>query len=249
MKDRYFFGRTLARCIDAFAFARTGSHLFRHCTAGLFDLVAIPQPGMDNDEAIARQEEIEPCALYALDLREDGVPYSPVVFNMRATGQHGFPEKGPDSMVVIIRDPIPTLYSFFRVSTDRWGQSIDDPPLWVRAKFQRYAAFYDTAFEQIAKAPADSLLIRYEDLLAGTEPLQRLVDLVGVRPKLSPAFVHSVTRFDAFARPGKRTFYRAGDNEAWRSDARWCDILQHADLPNLARFEHRANPAPSETRP
>lgn len=239
MKDKYYFGRSLARSIDTFAFARTGSHLFRHCTAGLFDLVAIAPPAADNPEAISRQLEVEPAALYALDLREDGVPFSPVMFNTRATGQHGFPKKGPDPMVVIIRDPIPTLYSFFRVSIDRWGQTIDDPPVWVRAKCQRYSEFYDTASVQLAASPSDSLLIRYEDLIAGPQPLVNLVNLVGVRPKLSPEFVHSILRFDSFVRPGKRTFYRAGDNQAWKSDAAWCEILRRADLPDLSRFEHQ----------
>ncbi len=228
-------GPTPIRRIDTFAFARTGSHLFRYCTMGLFDRVEIPRP--DNMEVESRQEEIEPAALHALSLREEGVPYSPIAFNTRATGQHGFPEKGSDPMVVLIRDPIPTFYSFFKVTTERWNQAIEDPATWLRAKCERYIAFYDTAFKQIATSPSDSLLIRYEDLIASPEPLYELVSLVGIRPKLSPLFVHPITRFDSFTRPGKRTFYRSGDNAAWKADPQWCDILLRADLPDLARFE------------
>jgi hypothetical protein len=236
VKDKYFFGRTPTRQIDVFAFPRTGSHLFRYCTAGLFDLMALPQPGLENPEAVERQSELNPHALYALDLREDGVPYAPVWFNARANGQHGFPVKGEAPMVVLIRDPVPTFYSFYRVSIDRWKQPIEDPPTWIRAKCQRYTAFYDAGLEQIAKSPRDSLLIRYEELIGSADPLKRLVSLVGVQPKLDPEFVHSVTRFDQFTRRGTRTFYRAGDNNAWRHDKEWCTLLERADLPDLSRF-------------
>jgi hypothetical protein len=238
VKDRYFFGRTPAREIDVFAFPRTGSHLFRYCTAGLFDLVALPQPGLDNPEAIDRQTELNPQALYALDLREDGVPYSPVWFNTSATGQHGFPAKGEAPMVVLIRDPIPTFYSFYRVSIDRWMRPIDDPPLWIQAKCQRYCSLYDAGFKALAESPKDSLLIRYEELVASVEPLRKLIELVGVRPKLSPDFVHSITKFDQITKRGPRTFYRAGDNDAWRNDKEWCAFLERADLPDLSRFAH-----------
>lgn len=230
-------GQTPIRRIDTFAFARTGSHLFRYCTMGLFDRVELPRP--DNQEVQSREEEIAPAALHSLSRREEGVPFSPIAFNTRATGQHGFPEKGPDPMVVLIRDPIPTFYSFFKVATERWNQAIEDPPTWLRAKCQRYITFYQTAFSLIAALPTDSLLIRYEDLTASPEPLRRLVNLVGIRPKLTPEFVHSVTRFESFTRPGKRTFYRAGDNTAWKADPQWRDILSRADLPDLSRFEHR----------
>lgn len=238
MKEQYFFGRTLAKQIDFFAFPRTGSHFFRYCTVGLFDLVALPQPSTDDPEAIDRQRELDPLALYILDLREDGVPYVPVCFNARANGQHGIPVLGDCPAVVLMRDPMPTLYSFYRVARDRWGERIDRPAAWVRAKAKRYAEFYDAGLAIAAANPGRVLVLRYEDLAASPEALRRLVDFVGVRPKLRPELVHEVTRFERFARPGARTFYRAGDNDAWRSDADWAAILKEADLPDLTRFEH-----------
>lgn len=236
MKPRYYFGRVPAKRIDVFAFPRTGSHFLNYCCEGLFDLVWFPTRGIDKAEAVERQRELDPTALYALGLREDGVPYAPVHFDHGANGQHGPPVKGDWPVLILIRDPIATAYSYYKAATTRWsmGERMGDPAAWVGEKLACFRAYYERAFGVLAEHPRESLLMRFEELAAGPEALRRLVDFVGVRPKLSPEFVHAVTRFDAMVRPGERTFYREGDNKAWRSDAVWRDILDRATLPDCA---------------
>lgn len=229
MRDRYYFG-TLARQIDCFAYPRTGSHYFNYCCSGLLDLVALPTPGIDNPEAISRQEELDPGVLAALAARSDGVPYQPVIINHRATGQHGEPARTEHPLVVLIRDPFATVYSYYKAATSRWGAAdrIRDAGAWAAEKLGRYHSFYTRAWEVLAADPARSLLIRFEDLTAGPEPLRRLAELAGVTPKLPPELVHRLTRFDTITRPGARTFYRGGDNDAWRRDSAWCEAVEAA---------------------
>jgi hypothetical protein len=238
VKEHYYFGRTLACEIDYFAFPRTGSHFFRYCTQGLFDLVALRHPGASNDEAISRQEELNADMLYALDLREDGIPFSPVIFHTRSTGQHGPPVKREHPVIVLIRDPIATIYSYYLVARDRWHMlgKVPDHAAWIRTRFQAWHEFYTAARDVLLAHPRDALLIRYESLTESPAELDRLVAFVGVRPKLSPRFVHAITRFDALTRPGARTFYRAGHNNAWRADDAFCRMLTSADVPDPTPF-------------
>jgi hypothetical protein len=258
MKDQYFFGQSLAKRIDRFAFPRTGSHFFAYCTQGLFDLVALENPALNNPEAVGRQQELDAQALYALDLREDGVPHAPVLFDARVTGIHGLPAWNDRPVVVLIRDPMATLFSLYKVNATRWnmgggGVAGNDLSAWIATNAHLYHDFYTAAFDiiQAHPAPRETLLIRYEHLKASPAPLEALVSLVGVRPKLTPAFVHWVTRFDRFARAtapdgGERTFYRAADNEAWRRDPDWLAAVHRADLPDFGRFGYpSAQPAPA----
>ena len=88
MSEPYYFGRVPAVQIDMFSFPRCGAHFLRLCTAGLFDLVALPHGDSGKAEAAQRREELDPLSLYALNLREDGVPYHPVWFNTTSNGRH-----------------------------------------------------------------------------------------------------------------------------------------------------------------
>jgi hypothetical protein len=74
---------------EYFAFPRVGSHFFYYCLTGLFDLIGLPHEHLTSIEAISRQEELNPLALYALKLREDGIPFQPVFFNALSNGMHG----------------------------------------------------------------------------------------------------------------------------------------------------------------
>jgi hypothetical protein len=239
IKNRYFFGRTIAKRIDMFAFPRTGSHFFRYCTQGLFDLVAIPGAAADRAEAIERQRELNPDILYALDLREDGVPFQPVWFNTTAAGQHGLPLAGGAPTVILTREPIATIYSYLRVNRDRpgFGGAPSDVRPWIGETLRAYHAFLSSAQALLSTHPNATLVVRYEELRVSPEPLRRLVALVGVRPKLAPEFVHHLTRFETIAVPGDRTFYRAGDNDAWRKDAGFVSALEGVDIPDFSRFD------------
>jgi hypothetical protein len=236
MSRRYFFGRVEAVRIDFFAFPRCGSHFLRACTAGLFDLVALPHADSASEEASRRNEEIDPLALYSLNLREDGIPYSPVWFNATANGRHGLPIDSGFPVLVLIRDPHAAVYSLYRVSRDRWNIPIPDARQWAKAQFEKYAAFYESALALRAADSGRTLLTRYEDLKRGPEALDTLVSFVGVRPKLSSAFVHRATLFEHYAAAGSRTFYREADDSAWRKDADWMAAIRGVPRPDFSRF-------------
>lgn len=239
MRKLYHFGQ-LVKEIDYFAYPRTGSHFFRYSTSGLFDIVSRKHLHIENPEAIDRQREITPEVLYGLDLREPGVAYQPVWLNGTANGVHGRPMDGNNQVIILIRDPKATVYSLYRVHRDRWHgvPDIDNgvSEQWLAHTFQEFASFYHGAFDLMDSLGDRSLLIRYEEMVASPEPLRRLVDFCGVKPKLQPDFVHFLTRFDRFAKPGERTFYRSGDNDAWRHDAVWTAKLQNVEVPDFSRF-------------
>lgn len=234
MTERYFFGRVEAIRIDFFAFPRCGSHFLRSCTAGLFDLVALPHADSASPEAAARRQEIAPLAQYALNLREEGVPYQPVWFNATANGRHGAPVMSGFPILVLIRDPRAAVYSLYRVSRDRWNVPIADARAWARKQFESYAQFYSGAQALTGAHPGRAMLIRYEDLRAGPQALESLITFVGAPPKLSAPFVHHFTRFENFAIGGDRTFYREGDNDAWRRDEAWLNTIRDLPLPDFA---------------
>jgi hypothetical protein len=239
VKEAYFFGSRLARVVDFYAFPRTGSHFFRYCTQGLFDLVAVPGPAAGNREAIDRQNELDPEMLYALDLREDGVPYAPVLFNGAARGQHGTPAPGPNPIVILSREPVAAAYSFYRVARDRPGFGArvgEDSGAWLAGVLTQYHDFLVAARGTLAAMGDRAIVIRYEELRAGPAPLHALVALVGVRPKLRPELVHKLTRFETFTKPGERTFYRAGDDAAWRSDAAFVGLVERVAMPDFSEF-------------
>ncbi len=236
MSEPYYFGRVPAVQIDMFSFPRCGAHFLRLCTAGLFDLVALPHGDSGKAEAAQRREELDPLSLYALNLREDGVPYHPVWFNTTSNGRHGTPVMGSAPVLILIRDPRAAVYSLYRVSRERWNIAIPDARTWARAQFSKFASFYAAGNEVLAANPGRVLMIRYEDLREGQGALERLVSFVGVRPKLSEAFVHRLTRFESIAGPGKRTFYREADNDAWRRDEAWMAAIDGLSMPDFAPF-------------
>lgn len=241
--SEYFFGRVPTVRIDAFAFPRTGSHLFRYATMGLFDLVSLPLDARHNTEAASRRDELDPDVLYALSTREDGVPFSPVWFDMAPRGQHADPEPTGHPTLILARSPMPTVYSLWRVGFTRWRWEMPaDPRAWVLRKFLRYRAFADAALRVLA-GPS-TLLLRFEDLAGDRAPdtLRSLVEFVGVTPKLRPSWVARLIRFDTLTRPGQRTFHLAGDNLAWSRDQAWLDLIRGLDLPDFSDLGYPPEP-------
>ncbi|MBI4621689.1 MAG: sulfotransferase domain-containing protein [Verrucomicrobia bacterium] len=235
--ESYHFGTRLAVRCDYYAFPRTGSHYLWACFTGLFDLVFYPNAFVDNPEAKQRADELNPHAFYVLRLRDDGVPYQPVYINAAPQGVHGAPASGEWPVITLIRDPHPTIYSWFHTATERWGANFPDRVAWMREAYQQYRNFYDAALAQVEKDPARSLLIRFEELKQDPAVLAALVKFVGVQPKLSPAFVHWWTAFERMTKPGgKRTFYRAGNNAQWRSDAGWQADLAKVHPGDFSRY-------------
>lgn len=234
--ESYHFGTRLTVRCDYYAFPRTGSHYLWAGLTGLFDLVFFPNEHVDNPEARQRNDELNPHAYYVLRLRDDGVPYQPVYLNASAQGTHGLPTAGDWPLLLLIRDPHPTIYSWYHTAKDRWGAQVPDRVAWMREAYQHYRDFYTRARELVAKAPDRACLLRFEELRQDAAQLQRVADFLGVRPKLSPAFVHWWTDFDRLTRPGHRTFYRAGNNQHWRSDAAWQADLQKAAPGDFSAF-------------
>ena len=217
----YHFGVRLAREFDYFAFPRTGSHFLWHCFTGLFDLVFFPTPYTDQPEPKQRQEELDPMALLALKLRTDDAGHHPVHIRHDTNGLHGGPVDGGRPVLVLVRDPRATLFSFFHTARDRWGAQIPDTDAWLREQAAHFRRFYDAAWALHAAAPDRVLLLRFEELRRDPEALRRVVAFVGAPPKLPPEFVFWCCQFDRFTKPGPRTFYRQGDDAAWRQDPAW----------------------------
>jgi len=235
LRDLYYFGK-LAKEIDHFAFPRSGSHFFLYCCSGMFDMISFLLPESFHSTAIDRQKELNESVLYMLDLREANAPFEPVWFNRLATGIHGLPEIGATPAIILIRDPVAAAFSRYRVNEARWNTPVQDRRSWLESLFTEWEAFYDRGLERLAQSPANTLLVRYESLLAGPEALEEVARFVGVRPKLRPGFVYEITRFDRFVQPGERTFFREGRNHAWMNDSAWVELISSLPDRDFRRF-------------
>jgi hypothetical protein len=226
--NAYYFGH-LVPTINVFAYPRTGSHFLHYCLSGLFDLVSFSHPHLDNEEAINREKELNPEVLYMLGLRDPQVPWQPIYFNPLSTGTHGLPAVSKFPSLVLIRDPIATAYSRYRVERDRWGGVTTLTTDWLRIELLRYSDFYRQALNVLADLKQSGLLVRWEDLVAGPNALERVIAFTRHPPKLRPLFVWSATQFANFVQPGNRTFYRSGSSDAWRSDSEWVKALSRME--------------------
>ena len=240
--ESYYFGTRLAKRCDYYAFPRTGSHYLWACLTGLLDLVFFPNELVDLPEARQRAEELHPHAYYTLRLREDGVPVQPVYINAAPNGLHGLPQAGGWPVLLLIRDPHPTIYSWYHTAVDRWQAQIPDRVAWIRQAYARYAEFYRAAFSLQASGQVPVHLIRFEALQADPAVLSELANFLGVTPKLKPDFVHWSTQFDRMVAPGRRTFFRGGNNQRWREDGAWRADWQQAGPRGLGEFGYADQP-------
>lgn len=240
--ESYNFGTRLAVRCDYYAFPRTGSHYLWACFTGLLDLVFYPNEFVDHPEARQRAEELNPHAYYTLRLREDGVPFQPVYINAAPQGVHGTPAPaaGDWPVLMLIRDPHPTIYSWYHTATERWGAKVPDRVEWMRDAYRKYREFYDRALEVAGKNPQKTFLIRFEELKREAAVLRQLTAFLGVQPKLSPEFVHWWTDFERMTKAGNRTFYRSGNNRQWRNDAAWLADLDRASPGDFTRYGYSA---------
>lgn len=239
--ESYYFGTRLAVRCDYYAFPRTGSHYLWACLTGLLDLVFFPNEFVDHPEAKQRAEELNPHAYYALRLREDGVPYQPVYINAAPQGVHGLPAvpAGNWPVIVLIRDPHPTIYSWYHTATQRWGAKVPDRIAWMRDAYEQYRKFYDAALGVVGQPSGQTMLVRFENLKSDVAVLRQIAAFLKVQPKLSPEFVHWWTAFDRMTKPGERTFYRGGNNEQWRADAAWMADVKKAAPGDFSRFGYK----------
>ena len=101
---------------------------------------------------------------------------------------------------------------------------------------EKYREFYRATYKLLKERPNDSLLVRFEHLQDSPDELRKLVDFVGVTPKLDSDYVYYWTRFERLTREGQRTFYRKGDNEAWKADKDWRKSLEKAEVGDFSEF-------------
>ncbi len=220
------FGTRFATRVDYFAFPRTGSHYLSYLLTGLFDLVFFEIEGQDSAEVASRSDELEPWVLYALKLREDGVPFQPLYLDHTPLGVHQAPDRTGSRTMILIRDPRSTLYSWLRLQGDRLGSPVVDPGRWLDEQWARYQHFYRRALGVRAASPGQTLVLRYEQLVGSVEPLDQICSFLELRPKLRASFVHRLLDFENVVRSDiERTFYRCGPRDSWREAPEFLDWL------------------------
>lgn len=235
-----------------FSFPRVGGHFLTHCIRALYD--TDPDPASANGgiiwpsqspsaargdilpppaENADRDNEINPLSRYALTLRDTPGALCQLNLIHGRTGMHGAPGdiRPGEFAVVIIRDPIATIYSLYRVMRDRWSPETPFDASSVHHHLTQYQLFYQTAFDLKQRFYYNLKIVRYERLTESPEELRSFCNFLGIRPKLEPEFVWHITKFENFAAAGPRSFYRQGDNNAWRADSAFCRLLgPSADL-------------------
>jgi hypothetical protein len=235
MESTYHFGHLVTE-LEFFSFPRTGAHYFNYCAMGLFDVVALPHADLRHKEAASRQQELNPAALYALRLREQGVPYQPVLLYPFRQRMHSEAVASESKIVLLIRDPIATAYSRYRVEISRWHGISRLQRDWLEGQLTLYRQYYDASFAALESQGRKGLLLRWERMVESPAELEALVAFSGLQPKLRPDFVWQVTQFGNFTKAGERTFYRAGSNEAWRRDAAFVEMLRGLPPVSFARY-------------
>jgi len=65
---------------------------------------------------------------------------------------------------MLIRDPHPTIYSWYYTATERWGAKVTDRVAWLRDAYAQYRIFYDAALAVQEKNPGRTFLVRFEEL-------------------------------------------------------------------------------------
>jgi hypothetical protein len=242
IKDCHSFEPEPTKRLDFFSFPRTGSHYLGTSLAALFDLIQYPQEFAADPEVKQRAEEISPYTNYVLSLRENGAPYKPVYIDTSPNGVHGTPKAGKWPIILLVRDPHATVFSWYFTSKDRWHLFEANRVDWIRDAYRQYREFYQLGFE-IVKAESPSVfLVRYEDLKRDYSTLARLARFIGVQPKLNPEFVFWWTGFGRMTKPGPRTFYRAGNNTKWKEDPAWLADLQSAEIGSFGEFGYPDKP-------
>jgi hypothetical protein len=249
VRDRVLQIRTSTEEIHLYAYPRTGSHFLIYCLRGLYDLITFEQPQDHNSEATAREQELDPHALYALELREDGAAHQPIWLNATPNGVHGLPVLSTNRRIIVIREPQATIYSLYRVNRDRWNgqvKGLAESALWIEESLARYHDFYQRAFAIKDTDPTRTCLVRYEELSASPMALAALAAFIERPTKLSAEFVFWATSFGRFTLArAERTFYPAGDDAAYRSDRLWERLCSSIDPIRWNGFGYPTMPEPT----
>lgn len=235
------FAREFTKQIDYFAYPRVGSHLLFHCLSGLYELVMFDMDCLANEEVRSRLQEVNPSALYALRLRDSNAASPPPIHvDPAPNGIHGEVVDRGLPILCLVREPIATVYSAYRLRKDRLSEKISDPGKWVCSRLKEYEGFYRRVMEVKADVDDRFLLLRFEELVTDVAPLEALCKFVGAQPKLDPSFVRYVTDFEFFVLQGERTFYRSGKNDSWKRDEHFASLIASITYPDVPGLGYEA---------
>ena len=222
---------------DYFAYPRVGSHFLFHIFSGLYELVLFESEDFETEEYISRKREIKEFSLYALSLHDSKRKFrQPIFVNPKANGVHGFPIDSGFPIISLIRDPLATIYSYYRLKRDRHNYVFLNKEEWIQDKLSEYYKFYSQVQELKIKLKDSMLIIKYEDLISDVKYIIEIVNFFRIDPKLDPNFVYNCTNFKNFASGSDRTFYRDADNEKWLLDDEFKTLLKGIDFNKFLKF-------------
>lgn len=218
---------------DYYAFPRTGSHFLMINLGGLFDLEVVRQGTLaqDNKRHLSKEErsrtrELRPFVLLLLKQRWPSWEKSPVRIYANPSGVYHSTIKARDlPILVMIRNPIATMYSLYNLFVSRFKYKVGDIRNFVEKNLDAYRKYYQPAFE-LQKEGHPLLMIRYEELLTSPAPMEKICKFLCVTPKLNPSIVFFMTRFKVITKIKYRTFYRHGNNQAWKRDLMFLEAVK-----------------------
>ena len=223
--------------IDYFAYPRVGSHFLFHIFSGLYELILFESEDFKTEEYLARKNEINEFSLYALSLSDlNKSTRQPIFVNPKANGIHGTPIDSGFPIISLIRHPLATAYSYYRLERDRFNRSFSNEKAWILDKLNEFDKFYTQVFEVKNKIKNDMLILNFEDLVSDDKYINNIVDFFNVEPKLDPNFVYNCTKFENFTSNSDRTFYRNGDNEKWLQDDNFKLMIKDFDFKKFRKF-------------
>jgi hypothetical protein len=228
---------------DYFAYPRVGSHFLYHIFSGLYELILFDSESFQTSEYLSRKTEINELSLYALSLKDSQKNFNqPIYINPLANGIHGFPIDCGFPVISLIRHPLPTVYSYFRVLRDRLNHQFEDRKIWVEDKLNEYLSFYSKVFDLKNKIGTNMIILKYENLISDYKYLFDIIKFINIDPKLDPKFVFKCLKFESFVNDKNRTFYRDADNNKWSEDNVFKGLINDLDLHKYCKYGYTYNP-------
>lgn len=227
---------------DYFAYPRVGSHFLFHIFSGLYELILFDSESFQTNEYLSRQTEINEFYLYALSLNDSRKSFNqPIFINPVANGIHGLPIDSGFPVISLIRHPLPTVYSYFRLHRDRLNYQFEDKREWVEYKLNEYLFFYSKVFDLKNQIGNNMIILKYENLISNYNYLYDIIKFVKTEPKLDPKFVYKCVEFKNFVSDMNRTFYRDADNKKWLNDDDFQCLISELDLQKYYQYGYTEN--------
>ena len=165
----------------------------------------------------------------------------PIFINPKANGIHGFPINSGFPIISLIRHPISTVYSFYRLQRDRFNFKFTNKERWIQDKLKEYLDFYSRIFQLKEQNKSKMIILNFEDLVSDEKYIYKIVEFINVEPKLDVEFVYNCTKIQNFFSAKKRTFYREGDNLKWLNDIDFIKYIKSFNLNEFDKFGYKIN--------